>query len=168
MSGPTRAKSLREMGNISNISDRQLLKRFIEEHSLPAIYKPEDRRFKYVLAYYVPDELRDFIFDPIRSRCFYPTSWIIDKCQWAMKELQSNPQFHSSFLLDFFQPCAVVGVSDANRLLEHVRNGSDNNDLLLFLKYLSEIHWLDFYTRGWYGRQVANGIVRWVCTALVG
>ena len=166
MGRPMGAKSLREMGTICNNPDRQLLKRFAEEYSLPVIY--EHRNLKHVLAYYIQHELHDFLFDPIRSRCFYPASSIIDKCQWAMKELVSNPQSPSSFLSDFFQGRqTAVGISDASRLLEHVRTGSDDNDLLLFLRYLSEIHWLDFYTRGWYERRVANGIAHWVCTTLV-
>jgi hypothetical protein len=158
------------MRSICDIPDQQLLKRFAEEHFLKVIYTQQ--KFKHVLAYYVPRGLREFFLDPVRSRCFYPNSWIIDRCQWAMKaaasQLESNVHFHSNFLINFFRPQAAVVISPASRLLEHVRNGSDNNDLLLFLRYLSEIHWLDFCTRSWGGRRVAIGIVHWVCTTLVG
>ena len=166
MRGPMRAKSLREMENICNIPDQQLLKRFAEEH-LPVIYRHQ--KFKQVLVYYVPHGLHDFILDPIRSRSFYPTSLIINKCQWAIKELESNAQFSSRFLAHFFEPPPVAfEISNASRLLEHFRNGSDNNDLLLFLRYLSEIHWFNIYTRGGHERWVTNGIIHWVCTTLVG
>jgi hypothetical protein len=162
------AKSVRRMKIVCNIPDRQLLKMFTEENSLLKIYGRQ--KFKYVSTYFVPQGLRDFLFDPIRSRCFCPTSWIIDRCQLAMKKIDSNvpSHFHSNLLTNFLWPQAAIGISNASRLLEHVRNGSDKNDLLPFLTYLSELCWFDIYTRSNFGRQVANRIVHWVYTTLVG
>ena len=58
-------------------------------------------------------------------------------------------------------------ISDATCLLEHVRKGSNSNDLLLFLGYLSEIHWLDICTRGWDHKDLTHGIIQWMCITLV-
>jgi hypothetical protein len=122
---------------------------------------------KHLLVYCVPYWLRDFFFDPHRSRSFYSTSWVINKCQQAMKGLigKSNKKIYSSF--PFFMPTEYGEISYASRLLEHVRNGADSNDLLLFLRYLSKIDWLDIYkcrTK----RQLTNEIAHWVCITLVG
>jgi hypothetical protein len=178
-------RSLREIAKICNIPDRQLLKRFIEEHTFLIHTRPKKVEGKHVSAYYVPRWLRGFFFDLNRSRCFYSTSWIIRKCFHAIEE-SLQPASDSGFeLLPFFVPTtlcheiicgdivirdiAVNGISDASRFLEHVRNGSDRNHLLRFLGNLSEIHWLDIYTTGGAAaRDLVNEIVHWAYTTLVG
>jgi hypothetical protein len=123
-----------------------------------------------VLVYYVPRWLRGLFFDPSRSRSLYSSSWVIDKCQRAITSLIKQDRVYdlSTFkLLSFFTPTNYGEISDASRLLEHTRNGSNNNDLLLFLKRLCEIHWLDVYTAGWDQRYLTNRLVQWVCTTLV-
>ena len=177
--------SLREIGDICNIPDRQLLKRFVEEHAFLIHTRPKKVEDKHVSGYYVPRWLRGFFFDPNRFRYSYPASWIITKCfEHSIEEyLPSGSHFYP--LLPFFVPArlgfenmsfgdivargiAVDGISDASRFLEHVRNGSNRNDLLRFLRNLSEIHWLDIYTGRHLGHKyLANDIVHWVCTTLV-
>jgi hypothetical protein len=178
------SKPLQEIGNICNILDRQLLKRFIEELTLLVHAQPMKVKDRHVLGYYVPRWLRGFFFDPNRSRRSYSTSWIIGKCfEHVIEEhLQPDSEFYT--LSPFFVPerlgggrlsfgdivvrdIAVDGISDASRFLERVRNGSARNDLLRFLGNLSEIHWLDVYTGRWAQIQLANEIVHWVCTTLV-
>jgi hypothetical protein len=179
-------RSLQEIAEICDILDRQLLKRFVEEHTSLIYARPQMvEGGKHVSAYYVPRWLRGFFFDPNRSRYFYSTSWIISKCFHAIEEyLQSNSDFdESDTRLPFFVPTkyremsfgdivvlniAVNGISDASRFLEHVRNGSDRNHLLRFLGNLSEIHWLDIYTSDDARKELANEIVHWLCTTLVG
>jgi len=170
-------RSLREIGNICNTPDRQLLRRFVDEHPyLIRIHrKVED---KYVLGYYVPIWLRDFFFDPDRSRYLYSTSLVIDKCQKAIKRLilDPNANFHKDDnLVYFFMPTPtpsgeipISNIANATRLLESARNGPDRNELLRFLDYLSKIHWFDIYNRGRDQRHLTNRIVHWVCTTLVG
>jgi hypothetical protein len=177
-------RSLWEIAKICNIPDRQLLKRFVEEHTFLIHTRPKKVEGKHVSAYYVPRWLRGFFCDPNRSRCFYSTSWIITKCFHTIEEyLGPDRVYHS--LVPFFVPTkyreisfasgdivvpdiAVHGISDATCFLEHVRNGSDRNHLLRFLGKLSEIHWLDIYSESWAHRRLANEIVHWVCTTLVG
>ena len=180
-SGPE-PQSLQEIGNICNISDRQLLKRFVEEHTFLIHTQPEKVEDRHVLAYYVPRWLRDFFFDPTRSRCFYSTSWIITKCFERIIEECLQPDCSRNGLSPFFMPTgydevsfgdivvrdiAADGISYASRFLEHVRYGSDRDHLLRFLGNLSEIHWFDIYTKHLSIRYLANGIVHWVCTTLV-
>ena len=131
---------------------------------------------KYVLQYYVPNWLRDFFFASSRSRSLYSPSLVIDSCQKAIKSfiLDPNPGFYKTgSLVHFFMPMPTPFVesliSNATRLLESARNGSDRNELLLFLEYLSEINWFDIYNLRDRGRRhVTNGIMHWVCTTLVG
>ena len=175
-------KSLREIGDICDIPDQQLLRRLLEEHTFSIHTQSKEVEDKHVLAYYVPRWLRGFFFDPNRSRRFYSTSWIIAKCfEAAVENLLPNGGFVR--LLPFFVPAindeinfhdivvrdiTVDGISDATRFLEHVRYGSNRNDLLHFLGNLCEIHWLDIYTRDHASRCLANDIVHWLCTTLVG
>jgi hypothetical protein len=133
---------------------------------------------KYVVGYYVSNWLCDFFFDPNRSQYLYSTSLVIDKCQKAIKSLilDPHPTLHKTNSLVYFftptpTPCGetpIGNIANATRLLESARNGSDEHELLLFLEYLSEIHWFDIYNRGWDQRYLANRIVHWVCTTLVG
>jgi len=167
-------RSLGEIGNICNIQDRQRLRRFVDAQSyLIRIYeKVED---KYVLGYYVPNWMLDFFFDPNRSQYLYSTSLVIDKCQKAIERLirDPHPNLHKTdSLVYFFTPTptrsGVISIANATRLLESARNGSDRNGLLLFLEYLSGIHWFDTYNGGREQRCLTNRIVHWVCTTLVG
>ena len=129
----------------------------------------------------VPNWRRDFFLDPNRSGYLYSTSLVIDKCQTAIKSLvlDLNPDpFYDHGVTSFFTPTLlpframlIEGMANATRLLESTRNGSDRNELLLFLKYLSEICWFDIYCRAcsvWSQRHLTNGIVHWVCNILVG
>jgi hypothetical protein len=178
------APPLWEIGDICNIPDRQLLKRSVEEHAFLIHTRPKKVQDKCVLGYYVPRWLHGFFCDPNRSRCSHSASWNIAKCfEHAIEEyLQPDCRFYP--IIPFFVPArlgrdefcfgeivrgiAVDGISDATRFLEHVRYGSDRNDLLHFLGNLSEIHWLNIYTRDCPGIHLANDIVHWVCTTLVG
>jgi len=124
--------------------------------------------------------MRDFFLNPNRSRYLYSTSLVIDECQKIIKHLifDPNPHFHTSRfddLLYFFMPTPTpsgeIPIANATHLLESARNGSDRHELLLFLEYLSEIHWFDIYNRDWHRtceRDLTNGIVHWLCTTLVG
>jgi hypothetical protein len=121
---------------------------------------------------------RDFFFDPTRSRYLYSTSLIIDEYQKAIKRfiLHPNPHSYVDYGLAYFftpTPRALSGeipignIANATHLLESATNGPDN-ELLLFLEYLSEIHWFDIYARGPGQRYMTNRIMYWVCTTLVG
>ena len=169
--------TLREIGNICNIPDQQRLRKFVDEH--PHLIRIHTKvTDKCVLRYYVPTWMRDFFLNPNRSRYLYSTSLVIDKCQKAIKSiiLDPNPDsYKTNSLLYFFTPALTLSsqipignIANATRLLESARNGSGMHELLLFLKYLSEIHWFDIYNRGWGQRHLTNGIVHWVCTTLVG
>ena len=121
-----------------------------------------------VLLYYLPRWLRGFFFDPNRSRNLYSSSWVIDKCQRAITSFtERDRDYQCSSLLSFFTPTNYREISDARRLLEHIRNGSDSSHLLPFLRCLSEIHWFDVYTAGYTQRRLTNRIVHWLCTTLV-
>ena len=172
-------RSLREIGNICNIPDRQRLRRFVDEHSY-LIRIHQKLKDKYVLSYYVPMRTRDFCFDPNRSPYLYSTSLVIDKCQKAIKSLicDTYPYFRENDSLVYFfmsTPTLLFGgvptvrnIANATRLLESATNESDRHDLLLFLNYLSGIHWFGVYNRGQGQRHFTNGIVHWACTTLVG
>ena len=180
-----RASSLWEIGSICNILDRQLLKRFVEEHAFLILTRPKEVEHKYVLGYYIPRWLHGFFCNPRRSQCSYSASWVIAKCFEHAIEEYLRPDSHVYPVIPFFVPArlgrdeisfgdivvrgiAIDAISDATRFLEHVRYGSDRNDLLRFLGNLSEIHWLNIYSRECPGIDLANDIVHWVCTTLVG
>ena len=168
--------SLRALGKICNTPDRQRSRRFVDEHSylIRIPIKVED---KYFLGYCVPIWMCDFFLNPNRSRHLYSTSLVIDKCQKAIKSLilDPKPNYHkTNGLVCFFKPTLTLSgeipigsIANATHLLKSARNGSDSNELLLFLKYLSEIHWFDIYNRGWRQRRLSIRIVHWVCTTLV-
>ena len=171
-------RTLREIGKICKILDRQPLMRFVDEHSyLIRIHgKPKD---KHLLKYYVPTWMRDFFFDPTRSRHLYSTSLVIDECQKAIKHITRDPNagahsYVDNGLVPFFKPTPtlfgeICNIAKATHFLESARNGSDRHELLLFLEYLSEIHWFDIYWHGDQGRRdLTDRIVHWVCTTLVG
>ena len=169
-----------EIGDICNTLDRQRLRRCVDEHSY-MIRIHRKVKDKYVLGYYVSTWLRDFFIDTNRSRDLYSTSLVIGKCQKTINSLilAPNPHFYNnlSSLKYFFTPTPtptppseipIDNIANATRLLERARNGSDRNELLLFLQYLSEIHWSDIYNRGGEKRHLTTRIMHWVCTTLVG
>jgi hypothetical protein len=174
-------KTPQEIVNICNLSDSWVLKRFADENShLIHIGYSSDKRFqvkdprqlrqgKIILGYYVPRWLRGFFFDPNRSQSLYSISWIFSKSKKAIEEvIVLNSGYYSLF--SFFDKSQNYGeISGASHL--HIRNGSDRNlnELLHFLRYLSEIPWLDIYSRGsWGQRHNTNAILHWVHTTLVG
>jgi hypothetical protein len=116
----------------------------------------------------------DFFFNPNRSQHLYSTSLVIDKCQKAIKSLILDPNLDccdNNNLVDFFMPTLALfsNATNATHLLESATNGSDRHELLLFLKYLSEIDWFDVYWhRGPGERDLTSAIMHWVCTTLVG
>lgn len=160
-----RPRSLREMGNFCNFLDQQRLKRFLDEYSYLIHIQHKHIKDKHVLGYYVPHWLCDFFFDPHRSQSLYSASWVINECQHAIEGFIAPNSVSHSPLHFFMQPHGKI--SDATHLLEYVKEGYNNSDLLHFLEYLSEIHWLDIYTRGWHQRGLTHGIIHWLCTTLV-
>ena len=159
------SKFPRELETENNTSDQQLLRRFVDEHShlihidiVHLIVKN-----KHVLQYFIPRWLHHFFFDPHRCQNLYSTSLVISKCQWAIRASimpNSGPDPTWFFI-------ARDQYSNASHLLEYVKNGPDSGDLLLFLRYLSEIQWFDIYTQGGPQRRLTHGIIYWVCTTLV-
>ena len=171
-------KCPQEIVNICNLSDRWVLKRFADEnsHLIHIGYTRDERgvkgpdqinQGKVVLGYYVSRWLRGFFFDPNRSQSLYSTSWVFSKCQKAIEGvIVLNSGYYSLF--PFFDKSENYGeIPGASHL--HIRNGSDKNELLHFLRYLSEIPWLDIYSRGSWGQRInADAILQWVHTTLVG
>jgi len=160
-----RPRSLREIGNFCNILDQQHLKKFIDEYSYLIHTQHKKIKDRHVLGYYVPHWLCDFFFDPYRSQSLYSTSWVIDQCQQAIEGFIRPNSVSYSPLHFFMQPDGEI--SDATRLVEHVREGYNSNALLHFLEYLSKIHWLDIYSRGWHQRGLTHGIIHWMCITFV-
>jgi len=168
-------ESLREIGNICNMLGRQCLKGFLDKH-LYLTRIPREVEDKYVLGYYVPCWMRDFFLNPNHSQHLYSTSVVIDECQKAIESLILDPNPDPGIndnLIDFFTPMPTpshseIPIADATHLLKSVRNASDRHKLLLFLKYLSEIHWFNIYNKGWSQRHLTDIIVHWVCATLVG
>jgi hypothetical protein len=121
--------------------------------------------------------MNDFFLNPNRSQHLYSISLVINECQKAITKsliLGRNPDYSINChnLINFFtlklSKSGEIPIVNAIHLLESARNGSDRHELLLFLKYLSEIHWFDIYKRGSLQRNLTDGIVHWVCTTLVG
>jgi hypothetical protein len=171
--GPTGivAKFPQEIVNICNLPDRWVLRRFVDEnsHLIHIGHGKFEDDGKFVLAYYVPRWLRRFFFDPNRSRSLYSISWVIEKCCQAIVGLFFEPRTSCYPLASFFESKLKFGeIPGASHLLEHVKNGSDRNELLRFLEYLSKNDWLDIYNKGHGQRDVTTRIMRWVCTSLVG
>jgi len=168
--------TLRELGDICNTPDRQILRRFVDEHSYLSCHMMD--KGKYVLWYRVPTWMRDFFLDPTRCQYLYSTSLVIDQRQKAIKNLILVPNPGSNenkSLVYFFTPTPtssseilIDNIANATHLLESARNGSDRNELLFFPEYLSKIHWFDIYNRDRHQRYFTDGIVHWACTTLVG
>ena len=152
----------KEIVRICNLPDRSLLGRFMDENShliyIGAGLKGKGK--KLVLTYYLHHWLHGF-FDLNHSQSLYLSSLVITKCQWAIERFIEPKGFY--MLSSFFQSKLNFGhggeIPTASHLLEHVKNVSDRNELLLFLKYLSKVHWLDIYNRGQDQRCVTNGIL---------
>ena len=146
----------------NNASDEQFL-RLVEEHPNLIYISIANIKDKHVLQYFIPWGMRVFLFDPSRCRNLYSSALVVSKCQQTIKAsiMLSSSSDPSWF---FF---ARDQYSDASRLLEHVKNGPDSGDLLLFLRYLSKIHWRNIYIAGGPQRRLTHGIIYWVCTTLV-
>jgi len=153
----------KEIETITHMPDQQHLKRFVNEHSILIHTQHTNDDDRPLLEHSIPRWLYDFTFDPNRSRSLYSTSLVTSKCQQAIEAFVAGDS-DSCPLLFFLQ---YDEISNASRLLEHAKSGSDSDDLLLFLRYLSKIHWLDMYTRGGEERALTNEITQWVCTTLV-
>jgi hypothetical protein len=64
-------KSLRKIGNTYNIPDQQLLRRSIDENLYLILIQHKKVKDKLVLAYCTPRWLREFVFDPNRSKLLF-------------------------------------------------------------------------------------------------
>jgi len=174
-------KTLTEISMNYNISNPQLVKSFLQEHSflfrltILNIMSKEGSLFRHAatLAVSAPFQLRNFFFDPGRSRHLYSIPWIIDKCWEAVKcSLRVPPTYHSSEsafgLRNFFIPNQDCQISGASLMLsaESIRNGPDDDNLLRFLGSLYRIPWDTCFSS--YESYVCTlAIARWVCKTLV-
>jgi len=157
-------KTLGEIETSTNTLDRQRLRMFVNEHSFLIHTQYSNDSGEHYLEYTISCWLCDFIFDPNRSQSLYSTSSVTSECQRAIELfIAEDADYHPAA----FFASDRLGISDASRLLEHVKDGFDSHYWLLLLRYLSKIHWLDIYTRGWEGRTLTNGIMEWVCMTLV-
>ena len=175
--------TLLEMCRICNVPDPQLVKRFLQEKSFlfHAQYKKNGKRL--VRAFSAPLQLRNFFFDPGRSRRLYSVPCIIGKLWEGVgvvlgKQLKGDI-WSSHFwrlisgLRNFFTPKEDCQISSASLMLSaaSIGNRSDSDSLLGFLAFLSKIPWLDIWFTA--GRSAdsefcATAIAQWVCIALVG
>ena len=135
-------KSFREIGNICNTSDRQRLKRFVDENSY-WIHIHKTVEDKCVLGYYVPFWIRDFFLNPYRCQHLYSTSLVIGECQKAIKSLILDPNsgFRTNHSLEyFFTPMRTrsgeIPVVNATHLLEM---GLSLTDMSCYLKFIGSI-----------------------------
>jgi len=172
-------RTLSEICRICNIPDSHLVKRFLQERSfLLHTWYTQDVT-KLVLTYSAPLQLRNFFFDPGRSRHLYSAPWVIERCWEAVQGViksQSNLvgdpvlSFQFAFgLCHFFTPKKDCQFSSASLMLsaESIRNGSDSDSLLGFLKFLSRIPWLDICFNGHLNGLWTPAIANWVCKSLV-
>jgi len=160
-----KTRTLREIETITNAPDQQHLRMFVNDSTLIHIQYLNVNN-KYLLMYSISHWLWDFTFDPNRSQSLYSTFLVIRVCHQVIEAfIAKNGDFCRADR--FFMQYDELGDSNASRLLEHAKNGSDSNDLLLFLQYLSKIHWLNIYTRGWQERCLAHAILQWVCKTLI-
>ena len=158
----------KEIETITHMPDQQHLKRFVNEHSILIHTQHTNDDDRPLLEHSIPRWLYDFTFDPNRSRSLYSTSLVTSKCQQAIEAFFAGKNDFCRLHDHFFSQYSYDEVSDASHLLEHSKTyGSDSGDLLLFLRYLSKIHWLDIYTRGVMESELTNEITRWVCKTLV-
>ncbi|KIM44310.1 hypothetical protein M413DRAFT_378997 [Hebeloma cylindrosporum] len=154
-----RPKTLVEVSRISNIPTPHILnlKSFLQQYSFLCRTTCILGTRKLVLAYSSPCELRNFFFDPGRSRHLYPVSWIIGKCWEAIEYMSqtrplanthSNPPEVGSLvygLSHFFKGSERNGhFSGASHMLSAVRTEAEDEYLLRFLVFLCRIPWLNF------------------------
>ena len=162
-----------------NIPDSHLVKRFLQEQSFLFHTWYIQIGTKLVLTYSAPLQLCNFFFDPGRSQHLYSVPWIIGKCWEAIEcviKLQLNRRDSvlslqiASGLCLFFEPQKDCRFSRASLMLgaESIRNGSDTDSLLGFLKFLSRIPWPDIcFSSHSNGLRWTHAILKWVCKSLV-
>jgi len=168
-------KILTEISMHYNNSNPQLVKSFLQKHSflfrLTMILVT--RPLYGCIAVSAPFQLRNFFFDPGRSRHLYSIPWIINKCWEAVKcSLRVPPTCHAfepAFgLRNFFIPNQDCQISGASLMLsaESIRNGPDDDNLLRFLGSLYRIPWDTCFSS--YESYVCTlAIAQWVCKTLV-
>jgi hypothetical protein len=166
-------RSLSGICRICNIPDSHLVKRFLQEHSFLFHTWHAQHEKKLVFTYSAPRQLHNFFFDPGRSRHLYSAPLIIGKC-WETVEQAStsqDSQLHRSVygLHHFFIAKEGCQFSRASHMLsaESIRNGSDSDSLLAFLKFLSRIPWLDIWYSNHWNTIWICAIANWVCKSLV-
>jgi hypothetical protein len=166
------SQTLLEISRTCNIPNAQVVKSFLQEHSFLFHMQRSDEEDE-VLAYSAPFQLRNFFWDPGRSRHLYSMPWIIDKCWEAIERALEMRHFgwYTAALFYFFSPKQDCQISGASRLLfaESIRNGLDDVNLLRFLGFLCRIPWVDTWFSGdQSGSEACTlAIAHWVCEALV-
>jgi len=163
-------RTLLEICRICNISDSRLVKRFLQEQSFLFPTRYIRNGTKLVLAYTAPHQLRNFFFDPGRSRHLYSAPWVIGICWEAVECATTEISLQLAYgLCHFFMPMKDRQFSRASLMLsaESIRNGSDSDILLGFLKFLSRIPWLDICFSHHWNKIWTSAIANWVCKALV-
>ena len=171
-------RSLSGICRICNIPDSHPVKRFLQESFLFHIWSIQIGT-KLVLTYSAPLQLCEFFFDPGRSQHLYSASWILGKC-WEAVECVIESQLNrtdsvlsfriASGLCLFFEPQKDCQFSRASLMLgaESIRNGSDTDSLLGFLKFLTRIPWPDIcFSSHSNGLRWTHAILKWVCKSLV-
>ena len=173
------ATPLLDICRICNIADPQLVKRYLQEHSSLFYTKLryDPNKGKHVLTYYAAYHLCKFFFAG-QSQHLYSASWIIGNC-WETLECALRMRLKRDYLAKsmkltsnlnkFFTPQQGCQLSSASLMLsaDTIKNGSDSNRLLHFLKFLSRIPWLDILFDCKTGRMPSQAISHWVCEALV-
>ena len=176
-------KTLLEICRVCNIADPQFVKKYLWEHSslFHTKFMYDTHKQKYALTYHAAYQLHKFFFDPGRSQHLYSASWIIGKC-WENLEyalgmrLKSDCQCSNCGSLElapnlnrFFTPEQGCQLSSTSLMLsaETIKNGSESNRLLHFLKFLSKIFWLDICFDNNSSEICTQAIAQWVCVALV-
>jgi hypothetical protein len=174
-------RNLSQTCGICKIPYPHLVKRFLQEQSF--LFHTWYTQFGEI-TYSAPLQLRNFFFDPSRSQDLYSAPWIIQKCweaviiksHWDLEllnrtgALQHVSSFHIHYgLYHFFTPQKYCQISRASLMLstESIRNGSNSDSLLGFLKYLSRIPWLDICFSSNLNALWTCAIANWVCKSLV-
>lgn len=163
-----------QISRIYNISNLQLVKSFLQEHSfLFNIWMSDDQHSR--LCYSAPVQLCNFFFDPGRCRHLYSMPWIIRKCWEAVKyycdKQRQFPWIRSPFALrKFFTGSQGGQIPGASLMFSaSIGNRPNENYLLDFLRFLSRIPWLDTnisfeeHNQDFFPLAIAQG----VCRALV-
>lgn len=171
------AKTLLDICRVCNIADPHLVKRYLQGHSFLVYTKVKYDEAKCILTYHAPPHLHSFFLNPGRSRHLYSAPWILRKCWDGLEcalgmRLKNDALFAVKFAFSFdkfFLPGRGCQISSASLMLstETIKNGSDSESLLGFLKLLSRIPWLDICFDCDLGEICTQSIARWVCVALV-